>query len=700
MESACKKYICSLILVMVTSILKAEFDCESNRISFEKIIGHKLLRRQHRATVEMVSQNETSSYSCNELCKNDASCTAYSIDFKNKECHVTTERSLPDHSSTTSTNASGHFNTEHFYFRKICLKGAVCKKDWSFTVIPGVKRIELKSETERVIRNVLIGSECREYCFAETRYNCRSAIYFPSTRICVLNSKSIRSSTDEYDQKASYVATDEDYGIYMDNACVREPKKCEFQKKFLREDFWYSDKIIKNISRRKCSEYCLLETAFLCDGFVHEEEEGICRLTSRYLQKDVIDGPSPTHQRLVRVRGKCTDVVMKCDATTMTAVITVESSFRGRIYAMSHPYGCFSIPSYSRQDEIFLTMPLWGQQCGTKDLANGTFSNSIIIQEHPNILRQTDKRIDIYCDYDVIRQKLRSGKQVLEGNDISELPAVITGVVPTPNIRLQIINDTGHEVTGVKLGQNLKLKVEISDESVFGIFGSGLVARSGDNEDYIPLIDEKGCPIEPSVFPALYTKGIKRTLIAPFQAFKFASDSVVKFDLTVSFCLDKCPPVDCGPNNSSDEKIKSFGRRKRSTKPTEEYNSGDIVTDVRMQRTLVVISNLKPTQERKDGHHHESESDALPGNKTDNVSIPSSPGLCVTRSMMYVFIAVVALFQIFMMTGCILCIFHHKSSAAPSTNLSTSSSSSRSHDSVSSRTKLFAQSSLTGHNWT
>lgn len=51
------------------------------------------------------------------------------------------------------------------------------------------------------------------------------------------------------------------------------------------------------------------------------------------------------------------------------------------------------------------------------------------------------------------------------------------------------------------------------------------------------------CPIEPAIFPALKKSEDSKSLVAPFQAFKFASESTVKFQLTVSFCLDVCTPV-------------------------------------------------------------------------------------------------------------------------------------------------------------
>ena len=72
------------------------------------------------------------------------------------------------------------------------------------------------------------------------------------------------------------------------------------------------------------------------------------------------------------------------------------------------------------------------------------------------------------------------------------------------------------------------------------------------------------CPLEPTIFPAVNVKNIdsSKSLSVPFQAFKFASgkfifflkviyfcnihlflDNSIKFQMTISFCLDSCAVV-------------------------------------------------------------------------------------------------------------------------------------------------------------
>ena len=97
----------------------------------------------------------------------------------------------------------------------------------------------------------------------------------------------------------------------------------------------------------------------------------------------------------------------------------------------------------------------------------------------------------------------------------------------------------------------------MDQESIFGIFARNLKAISGDNEDSIDLLDSRGCPTDPVIFPGLQTLPNSRDLQGSFEAFKFSDTSIVRFQVNVQFCVDACNPVECGDGTTS------FGRRKR-----------------------------------------------------------------------------------------------------------------------------------------
>ena len=53
----------------------------------------------------------------------------------------------------------------------------------------------------------------------------------------------------------------------------------------------------------------------------------------------------------------------------------------------------------------------------------------------------------------------------------------------------RILTITGEDIQATRLGEKLLLRIELLEESIFGIFAKNLKAISGDNKDEIELID-------------------------------------------------------------------------------------------------------------------------------------------------------------------------------------------------------------------
>eukprot|EP00092_Neocalanus_flemingeri_P054613 GFUD01064337.1.p1 GENE.GFUD01064337.1~~GFUD01064337.1.p1 ORF type:complete len:322 (-),score=87.09 GFUD01064337.1:284-1126(-) len=104
-------------------------------------------------------------------------------------------------------------------------------------------------------------------------------------------------------------------------------------------------------------------------------------------------------------------------------------------------------------------------------------------------------------------------------------------------------------------------------ESIFGIFAKSLKAISGVDDESIELLDEKGCPTDPIIFPGLQKIPGSRDLQGNFEAFKFSDTTVVRFQVNVQFCVDDCNPVDCGDG------LQSYGRKKRSPETLISLNN-------------------------------------------------------------------------------------------------------------------------------
>ena len=119
---------------------------------------------------------------------------------------------------------------------------------------------------------------------------------------------------------------------------------------------------------------------------------------------------------------------------------------------------------------------------------------------------------------------------------------IVTNTAPTPGVRMRVIRKNGETATMVGLGEDLQLRIEIDQESAFGLFARKLEART-DNGELMNLVDDSGCPVNELIFPALDLETDTRALYADFKAFRFPSTPIVNFIATVQFCQDLCDPV-------------------------------------------------------------------------------------------------------------------------------------------------------------
>ena len=141
-------------------------------------------------------------------------------------------------------------------------------------------------------------------------------------------------------------------------------------------------------------------------------------------------------------------------------------------------------------------------------------------------------------------------------------------------VRMRVVRNTGSTADVVGLGEDLQLRIEIDQDSAFGLFARTLEARCvsykinplgqlfliqieptlvlhdfvltrTDNGELLNLIDSTGCPVNELIFPALNLEDASRALQANFKAFRFPSTPTVNFVATVQFCQDVCDPVSC-----------------------------------------------------------------------------------------------------------------------------------------------------------
>ena len=219
----------------------------------------------------------------------------------------------------------------------------------------------------------------------------------------------------------------------------------------------------------------------------------------------------------------------------------------------------------------------------------------------------------------------------------------------------------------------------MDQESIFGIFARNLKAISGDNEDEIELLDSRGCPTDPIIFPGLQLLPNKRDLQGSFEAFKFSDTSIVRFQVNVQFCVEQCNPVQCG------EGLESFGRRRReassttaaapTTKVPEPYasrlvfdqNLGQEVIsgDSQLSKEIIVDSGTKIDSFR-DPRSQEDLGVFVKGDYSEGEVV------CTTWPVVIATGAAVVFLQLCILTTCILCLYTARRGKRPQTQVAMS----------------------------
>jgi hypothetical protein len=81
------------------------------------------------------------------------------------------------------------------------------------------------------------------------------------------------------------------------------------------------------------------------------------------------------------------------------------------------------------------------------------------------------------------------------------------------------------------------------------------------------------CPVDNSIFPSFLQVG--NALESSYEAFRFTESYGVIFQCNVKYCIGKCEPVICGVGRDN---VESWGRRRRSVQPSQQFESDDEMT--------------------------------------------------------------------------------------------------------------------------
>lgn len=231
----------------------------------------------------------------------------------------------------------------------------------------------------------------------------------------------------------------------------------------------------------------------------------------------------------------------------------------------------------------------------------------------------------------------------------------------SPVVRMSITDRNGGFVRSAEVGDPLSLRFEVQSEqgreSMYDVFVKNIVADDGVDTSELELIDNKGCPTDPSIMGPLrrvHVSSISRKVLeAPFEAFKFPTSAIVQFRALIVPCIaGDCQPVLCTISSSfltssnlaghptfstgSKSSVHSYGKRsvdmaayaRALLSHSNDSAAAAVVEDILLpkeleERVFIEVLDKKEEEEKVDDEEWERNAQGLERNpEEDNNSSP------------------------------------------------------------------------------
>lgn len=173
-----------------------------------------------------------------------------------------------------------------------------------------------------------------------------------------------------------------------------------------------------------------------------------------------------------------------------------------------------------------------------------------------------------------------------------------------------------------------------------------------DSRSTFPIIDENGCPVDPTIFPRFTQDGTG--LQSVYEAFRFTESYGVIFQCNVKYCLGPCEPAVCVYGR---ENFESWGRKKRDVSKRSVAN--EVGTGMSLSREIIVLDfgdeatspyDFDRTTKRPGGNNTDYKVDAVDWPTTvEEVFATTAAESCPTKTSVLVLSVICALLLIIYM---------------------------------------------------
>jgi len=333
-------------------------------------------------------------------------------------------------------------------------------------------------------------------------------------------------------------------------------------------------------------------------------------------------------------------VSVHCKDTRIVVNVGTNKPFSGRIYALGRSETCNV--DVINSDTFRLDLTMAGQDCNTQS-AGGVYTNTVVVQRHSVVMTKTDKIYKVRCTYDTSSKNITFGMMPIRDPDMIS----ITSAPEAPAPRIRILDARQKEVETVRIGDRLTFRIEIPEKTPYGIFARNCVAMAKDSRSTFPIIDENGCPVDPTIFPRFTPDGT--ALQSVYEAFRFTESYGVIFQCNVKYCLGPCEPAVCTYGR---ENFESWGRKKRDVSKRSIETTLD--TAMSLSREIIVLDfgdeatspyDFDRPTSRPGGNLTDFKVDAVnwPGTSEEMFSSATEVDTCPTRTSVLALSVVCAL---------------------------------------------------------
>ncbi|KAL1498109.1 hypothetical protein ABEB36_008963 [Hypothenemus hampei] len=582
-------------------------NCLKSNIHFEKVIGLPRIQFSGEQLLFELKPNERQRpiiLDCLKICQENDECISFMLQYDTNKCYWFKEDLTKIQGATRL-----EVDNNSVWFDKTCfITRNPCKKLWIFERIRGAT---LVGNDTKVIDLNMTRKECEQKCLDEKDFHCKSVKFliplypnFPknneSTGKCIL------SNTDRHLMPTGYrVSTFNDY--YLENQCeisdnltnkdTGQTNYCTYEE-YDEVQFKHADVLLENRTKDDCERECNTYENFNCRGYTISKENS-CMLHS---EDTKLMGPrilSSNKQFTYYEKARCLNITVSCTDNFMIVEYKPETDFRGKLYMQgySDDPGCF-VMGKGKFAIVTLKLPLLMTHCGILKAGSLTsrtlLSGLLIIQYNSLIQTQSDRILKVGCIFNN-ENKVLIGTGVTISSNLPNKGGTLINSSKNhtfaPMVEMKIVDlKSKNEITDSQIGQELQLVIELKEKTnTYDFWASDLIAMTEKGDESIVLIDEYGCPTNLNIFPPL-TKVVEngtRKIQATFQAFKFASSSIIRFSVLVQFCLNACMPIKCKNN------VESYGKKKREISSRNEANlatKSSVMPQMPLEYVMVVRS--------------------------------------------------------------------------------------------------------------